>query len=379
MAAIVPACQRDPQPRKPGGANRPVPVTVAKAVRQDVPLEYDTFGYAQTVATVQVKAQVSEVLRKVHVSKGQRVEAGGPLFDIDPEPFETSLRQAQAVLARDRILAANLRLDFQRQEELFKRKVAARAEYDKAKADAEAAAELVKVEEAAVANMALQLKHCRIVSPIAGRVGNLLVDEGNLVKANDQTLVVINQISPIEVFFSVPQSMLGQVRQRMHQDSGDGLVVEAAIPDDSGPPQRGVLTFVDNNVDKTSATVQLGALFANADERLWPGQYVRVKLVLDLHKGAVVVPARAVQTGRDEKYAFVIGADNKARKRTVVVDRTHNNLCLIRSGIAAGEQVVTDGQLRLRDGAAVMIKGAPKAPGTKAPATGPRGGDGGNQ
>ena len=333
--ACLPACNNSPgQPSATGGKGRPVPVTAAAVVKKAVPLELNTFGTVQALTTVAIKAQVGEVLTKVHFEKGQKVARGDLLFTLETKPYEVAAVKARAALAR------------------LKDKIIAQAEYDKAVADAEALTETVRADAAALENAQLDLVHCQIRSPIAGRAGNLLTYEGNLIKANDVPLVVINQITPIDVFFSVPQAELAQVRR--YQAAG-GLAVEVVLPEEPDRPERGRLTFIDNAVDVNTGAITLGATFENAAERLWPGQYVHVKLILAV-PDAVVAPVAAVQTGQNEQYVFVIKPDLTVEKRLVTVSQTVGEDALIADGLRAGEQVVTDGQLSLVQGAKVELK-----------------------
>ena len=318
-----------------------------------MPVELRTFGTAATSSSVAVKAQVDEVVKTVHFHKGQKVSKGDLLFTIDPRPFEAALKQAQANLARDAAQANNAKADAARVEELSRKGVAAPSEHDKSRAEADALAAGVQADEAAVENARLVLEHCYIRSAIDGRAGDVFVTEGNLVKANDVTLAVINQISPIDVFFSVPQDDLPIVKRYMAQGE---MKVLATIPGEEADTEEGELAFLDNAVDKTTGTVMLGATFGNSRERLWPGQYVQVKLTLTVQEDAVVVPARAVQTGQNGKYVYVIREGGTAELCPVSVDRAVGEEAVIRSGLQPGQRVVTDGQLRLVQGARVEVK-----------------------
>ena len=361
---------KDPVPAKTGG-KRAVPVTAAPAVRKDVPLELITFGTVQAQASVAIKSQVSGILRKVHFEKGRAVASGDLLFTIESRAFEVALDQARATLARDKVQTVNAVQEAERIKALLAKSVAAQADVDKAVAIAAALAETIKADEAAIASLQLDLDHCRIVSPIAGRAGNLMVTAGNLIKADDVALVVINQISPIEVFFAIPQRDLDRVRANM---ALGGLAVEAAIPGELDRPEKGHLTFIDNAVDATSGTLQLGAVFPNENERLWPGRYVRVRLFLTMQKGVVAVPSRAVQTGSDGQFVFVVKADQTVTLRPVTVGRSNGDDAVIDHGLQPDEIVVTDGHLQLSDGTKVEIKpelgnATPEA-NSAAPATG---------
>lgn len=330
-----------------------VPVTATAATMKSVPVELTTFGNVKAYSSVPIKAEVGGILTKVHFRKGQNVTAGALLFTIDQRPYKAALDQATANLERDKAQEQNAILNAERAKELVKKAFIAQSDYDKAQTDAKAISASVRGDEAAVVNAKLQLEHCSIHSPISGRASDILVDEGTLIKANDVTLVTINQMQPIEVSFSIPQSDLPAVRTYMaHND----LQVRAGLPKDNKPPDVGKLIFVNNTVDQGTGTVQLSAIFKNERELLWPGQYVNVTLVLTVQKDAIVVPSAAVQTGRDNKYIFVVKPDMTVEMRPVTVGRAAAAETVIETGIKAGEQVVVDGQLRIFPGAKAEIK-----------------------
>jgi multidrug efflux system membrane fusion protein len=342
----------DAQAAKSGKGSRAVPVTVAPVVLKDVPLALDTFGTTRAKASVAIKAQVDQVIQAVHFQQGQRVSPGDLLFTLDSRPYEAELVRAQAALSRDQVMAENAQEDVNRDADMLAQKVVSRQEYDKARATANSLAETLKVDRAVIAAAQLNVDNCRIFSPIAGQVGRILVDAGNLVKANDVSLVVINQISPIDVFFSVPQAELDRIRA--YQVQGD-LEVDATIPNDPDHPEKGRLTFIDNSVDTSNGTIELGASFPNEDERLWPGRYVTVRPVLTVQLGATLVPARAIQTGSAGQYVFVVKDDRNVEQRNVKVARFYGDDAVMEAGVKVGEQVVTDGQLQLEDGTRVEI------------------------
>lgn len=359
LALGLSSCSKAPAttpaaPKGGGGkGGRAIPVTAAPATKADVPLLLNTFGTVQAQASVAIKPQVSELLKTVHIEKGQKLAAGDLLFTLESRAFEVALQQARANLARDRVQAANARVEADRAARLVEQKMAAQTDADTAIATAAALAETVKADEAAIAALQLDLDHCRIYSPISGRAGNLLVHQGNVVKANDVPLVVINQISPIDVFFAIPQRELDRVRTHMAQGE---LTVEAALPDAPDRPETGRLNFIDNSAATETGTIQLGAVFANAQERLWPGQYVRVRLFLTVQRDATVVPTRAVQTGNDGRYLFVVKADQTVELRPVIAGRSTVEDTVIEKGVQPGEQVVTNGHLQLTDGATVEVR-----------------------
>jgi multidrug efflux system membrane fusion protein len=357
---LLPAasCSRDGDPPKagmPGG--KPVPVLAAYAARQSVPVEISTFGAVQANSTVTIKAQVTGVLNKVCFRKGQEVTKGQLLFEIDPLPFKATIRQLEANEARDQAQLDNARKELVRQTELLKKGVASQADFDKAQTDVAAFEAVVKADQAAVDNAVLLLNYCTITSPIDGRAGDLMVDQGNLVKANDVGLVTVDQVRPIEVYFSIPQRDLPAVRKYM---AAGPLKVRASIPGTGEPPEEGELTFIDNSVDSSTNTIRLGSTFPNEQERLWPGLYVDVVMTLTVQKDVTVVPSQAVQNGRDGPYVFVIVSDDSgqiiAQVRPVKVGRSGDGIAIIASGVSPGEQVVTDGQVRLLPGAKVVIR-----------------------
>lgn len=363
MASLLAGCTKSEAANgKAAAARRPVPVTVAQAQKKTVPLEIRTFGAVQASASVAVKAEVNGVLQTMHVRKGQAVKKGDPLFQIDPRSYDAALKGAQANLARDSAQARQATAEAARDEELFKKGIASAADHDRSQATAEALAAAVNADEAAVENARLQLERCSIRSPIDGRAGSLLCDQGNLVKASDMTLVLINQISPVDVFFSITQGDLPALRQYMAKDK---LQVVATLPGEE-QPEKGELTFIDNTVDKSTGTIIVGASFPNAAERLWPGQYVDVTLTLAQQHGLVVVPARAVQTGQNGKYVFVITGERSAVMRPVTVGAITDLDVVVTDGLAGEETVVTDGQLRLTNGAKVEPK-SPADAGGKQP------------
>ena len=349
------ACARGGAPPDPARKARAVPVTVAAAVLQDVPLDVDTFGTAQSKASVTIRSQVAQVIEAVHFQEGDAIARGGLLFTLDSRPARVALEQARATLARDRTLAAGARLDLGRAADLLEHQMLAQADYDRTRTAAEALAETLKVDQGAVAAAQIELDNCRIVSPIAGRAGKVLVHAGNLVPAKDLPLVVINQVKPMDVFFSLPQAELDRVRAFQRKAA---LEVGVATPDDPGRLSRGRLNFIDNLVDASNGTIQLGATLANQDERFWPGRYVQVHLTLAVQRGALVVPRRALVTGSLGQSVFVVKSDRRVEQRPVRVERTRGEAAVIAGGLKAGEQVVTDGQMQLEDGTPVEVSAA---------------------
>jgi multidrug efflux system membrane fusion protein len=330
-----------------------VPVTVAVVVQRDIPVQLRAIGNVEAYSTVSVKSQVEGQLAHVHFVEGQPVKKGDLLFTIDPRPFESALRQAEATVARDVAEARNAEVDAKRRTQLLAQGFVSRDEYDQSQTKAASSAAAVKADEADVENARLQLQYCYIHSPIDGRVGQLLVHEGNVLKANDTLLAVINQVRPVYVAFSVPEQDLPEVRQRT---AAGKLPVQALVPHHDDTPVVGELSFINNTVDATTGTVLLKALFANEDEALWPGQFVDVAVTLAVHRDAVLVPAEAIQVGQQGQYVFVVAPEELAEVRAVVPGDRVGQEIVVSQGLTAGERVVTDGQIRLAPGLKVQIK-----------------------
>jgi len=335
--------------------NEAVPVAVADVRQKTVPVEVHAIGNVEAYSTVSVKSQVEGIIEGVHFTEGQDVRQGDLLFTIDSRPFETALRQAEANLARDLALEKNAQAQADRYTKLFEAGIVSQEQYDQFRTSAESYEAAVRADRAAVERAKLELGYCTIRSPLAGRTGRLIVHQGNLVKANaDTPLVVINQISPIYVSFSVPEENLSTIRK---YGAAGKLRVEAAAPD-IPQPAEGLLTFVDNTVDNTTGTVKLKGTFENRDKRLWPGQFVNVKLKLTTQPNAIVVPSQAVQSGQAGQYVFVVKPDLTAESRLVIVSRSVDGESVVEKGLRPDERVVVDGQLRLAPGMKVEIKTA---------------------
>jgi multidrug efflux system membrane fusion protein len=332
------------------------PVTVASAAEKDVPLEVGTVGRAEAISTVAVKAQVTGEVLGVNFKEGQAVRKGELLFTIDPRPFDIALRQAESLLEKDRALLRNAQADVTRYADLVQKDYVTKQQYDTAVANRDVLVAAVRADEATVANARLQLDYTTVHSPIDGRTGSLLIDAGNIIKANDTVpAVVIEQVSPIYVTFSVPEQFLPQIKEFMAKSP---LRAEAVPADGSGPAASGTLTFIDNAIDQTTGTITLKATFENVGGTLWPGQFLNVRLTLTTEKGAVVIPSPAVQNGQSGQYVYVVKDDLTTELRPVKVSRTFGEESLIAEGVKAGERVVTDGQIRLAPGARVEIKPA---------------------
>jgi multidrug efflux system membrane fusion protein len=331
------------------------PVIVATAVQKDLPVQVKTIGKAEAYSTVFVKAQVGGEITRVDFREGQDVKKGNLLFSIDSRPYEIALKQATSLLEKDRALLKNAEGDVKRYKELVQKDYVTKEQYDQLIANSEVLVASVKADEASVADAKLQLERCQVRSPIDGRTGSLLIHPGNIIRANDTvSAVVIYQITPIYVAFSVPEQNLPKIKEFMAK--GD-LKVEAILSEINSAPIPGVLTFVDNSIDTATGTILLKATFPNKDQALWPGQFLNVALTLTTEKNVVVIPSQAIQTSQGGQYVFVVKDDLTAEMRPVKPDRSAGELTVVAEGLKPGEKVVTDGQLRLVPGARVEIKG----------------------
>ncbi len=354
-AALVAQNRSDDRHPQPSEA-QPVAVTAAAVVQKTVPVQLTAIGTVESCASVSIKSRISGELVQVHFKEGQDVSKGDLLFTIDPRPYEVALREAQAQLAKDKVLAEKAEIDARRYAELAGRDFVSKDKSEQFRANAAALKATLEGDTAAVENARLQLSYCFIRAPFSGRTGSLLVDEGSQIKANDDNgLVDITQIAPIYVSFSVPQQDLGRIQQHMNQAT---LPVEAFLPGVQVQPEQGSLTFLDNRVSSDTGTIRLKATFANIDRRLWPGQFVNVVLTLTTRPDAIVVPSEAVQTGQQGLFVFIIKPDMTVESRPVAVAMTLGSETVLDSGVLPGEQVVTDGQLRLFPGSRVQIRKA---------------------
>jgi multidrug efflux system membrane fusion protein len=349
VVAIPVSCSKE-KPAPP----RTVPVIAESADQRNIPLQVRTIGNVEAYNAVSIKSMVGGEVAGVYFKEGQDVRKDALLFKIDPRPYEAALRQAEAALARDAAQARNAEEQAKRYAILVQKDYVSKDQNDQIRANADALAAAVDADKANVENFRLQLAYCTIRSPINGRAGSVLVNAGNVIKANDITLTTVNQIMPIYVTFSIPEQNLADIKK--YSASGD-LKVEAVIPGDEKRMVQGELTFIDNAVDKTTGTIKLKGTFANRDERLWPGLFVDVILTLTTERNRVVVPSQALQTGQQGQYVYVIKQDDMSVElRLVTPGRTYENWTVIDKGVAPGERVVTDGQLRLVPGAKVEIK-----------------------
>jgi len=427
VALVGAACTDQKAESKQAQKRPPIPVAVAPVEQKSVAVQLGAIGTVEAYQQVSVRAQVGGELMRVHVKEGQDVRKGDLLFAIDPRTAEAALAQAQANLAKDRVQvqqaraalqrdlarvgqskaalardvaqAKNAEVQAKRYQELLKKDLISRELHDQYQTTAEALAatvqadqadvrsaeetvradeqaiksaeEVVRADEAAVDNAKVQLGYTTIRSPIDGRTGSLGLNQGNVVRANDSMLLVINQVQPIYVSFTVPQQQLPSIKRYM----AEGTLDVSVLPSGDPKPVKGKVTFIDNTVDPTTGTIRLKATFGNDEKRLWPGQFVNVTLTLTTEPDALVIPAQAVQSGQGgSQFVFVVKEDSTVDNRRITVARTQGNETVVANGLARGERVVIDGQPRLTPGAKVEVR-APSAPGEGGP--GKRGGGAG--
>lgn len=330
-----------------------VPVTAGTVTAQNVPVYLQGIGTVQAYNMVTVKTRVDGQIVKVFFKEGQEVKEGDPLFEIDPRPYQDALEQAQAAKQKDEAQLAGAKLDLERYSKLLGTGYQTRQSYDQQTALVNQLTAAIKGDQAQIDNAALNLSYADIRSPIDGRLGARLVDKGNLVHANDNTaLVTITELKPIFVSFTLPQDTLDEVRQQQQREP---LVVRAYSSDGNTLLSEGKLTLIDNSIDQTTGTIHLKARFDNQDERLWPGEFVSLRVILMTRPNVATVPAQTVQEGPDGNYAYVIKPDNTVERRAVTVAAVQDGIAVITKGLSPGERVVVDGQYRLTQGARVRI------------------------
>ncbi|HVQ40972.1 MAG TPA: efflux RND transporter periplasmic adaptor subunit [Vicinamibacterales bacterium] len=351
--------------RGAGRGDAAVPVAVAAVREAAVPLDVVTVGTAEAESTVDVRPQITGQLIGVHFTEGRDVERGQLMFTIDPRPFELALRQAQASLDRNTAQAKNLEATRTRQEDLLKRGLISQADYDTAATSVASVNATLEGDRTSVETAKLNLQYTKIAAPVSGRAGALQVHQGALLRTQDTSpLVTINQLAPIRVSFAVPGQYLSQVRAG--QSLSELLVTAHPQGADPGAGEAiGRLSFVDNAIDTATGTIRLKATFPNQSRQLWPGQILEVSLRLSVDARAVAVPTAAVQNGQQGQFVFVVGADNTVAVRPVTIARTRGDLAVVAKGLQPGENVVTDGQLRLLPGSKISVK--PQTPGPAGP------------
>ena len=348
---LVAGCNRAKDAAQ-GGRSAAVPVQIAKVVRQTLPLTQVSIGAVQAQRSVAVKSQVDGVIQQIQFREGDEVKAGDMLVTLDRRPFENALRMARADLANARAEEVHARNDVERYQRLDQQEAVSKETYAQLVTKGETTQAQVQAKEAAVANAELQLGYTEIRAPIAGRTGQRTLHEGALVKANDSSvaLVTINQIAPISVAYSVPESTLGALRAAL---AAGPVTVKCITHDGRSQTVEGRLDFVDNAVDLTTGTLLLKAIFDNSDHTLWPGQFVDVTTQLGVETGVLLVPIGAVQVGQQGAQIFVVKPDQTVELRQVQTGRSANGLTIVRDGVREGDTVVTDGQLRLVPGARI--------------------------
>jgi multidrug efflux system membrane fusion protein len=364
LAAIVAIWRLSPGTEVPLAAAQTaapgVPVTAGTVTAQDVPVFLNGIGTVQAYNMVAIKSRVDGQIVKVDFKEGQDVKEGEPLLQIDPRPFQAALEQAQANKQKDEAQLVGAQLDLDRYEKLIGSGWQTRQSYDQQKATVGQLQASIKGDEAQINTAKLNLSYSDIRSPIDGRLGAKLVDKGNLVHANDNApLVTITEVKPIFVSFTLPQETLGDVREN---HKGLPLVVYAYSGDGKKQLAEGKLTLIDNSIDQSTGTVHLKARFDNDDERLWPGQFVSLRVVLSTRREVATVPAQTVQNGPNGYYAYVIKPDDTVERRAVDIASIQDGIAVVTKGLSPGERIVVDGQYRLTEG--VRVK--PTAPQTGA-------------
>ena len=343
--------------KRPAGPVTAV-VSVEPAQQKSVPVALQAIGNVEAFATVSLKARIDGQIVAVNFTEGKEVRKGEILFRIDARSFEAALRQAEANALRDTAARDQARSQERRYQELLEKNFVSKEAYAQIRTNAEVAESTAKASQAALENSRLNLEYCTIAAPIDGIPGRILLQVGNLVKANDTgALVVINQVRPVFVNFAIPEQELPVIRK--HGLAGP-LGVEAAESKSDAPLAQGSLVFIDNTVDQSTGTIRMRAKFDNRDTALWPGQFVSVRVKLYDEPNAILVPSRALQTGPDGQYVYVVKPDMTAELRTVTVARTDGDTVIIAKGLAKGEQVVVRGALRLSPGAKVTVQSEAK-------------------
>jgi len=345
----------------------PAPVSVAAAITRDVPIYLDEIGKCAAREVVTVMPQVSGRVMQIHFNEGADLKKGDLLFVVDPRPFQAELDAAKATLAERKAALDLAKIDFARIADLVDSKAIARQDYDAKKNAVSVAEAQVGQSEAAIETAKLNLEYTAIHSPIDGRAGQRLVDVGNIVSANNTALLVIQRLDPLYADFNITESELTSVQQNMARGT---LRVEVRLPDDAESVRAGQLTFLDNLVQDATGTVKLRATIENGDRRFWPGRFVQVRLILSTLRGAVLVPAEAPQMSAQGQFVYVVKPDSTAELRPVMLGQRQGELVIVRSGVAAGERIVTVGQIGVMPGGKVRVTEPQPPPGGAAPTAG---------
>jgi multidrug efflux system membrane fusion protein len=354
----------------PAMARPPAQVAVAEAVRRDVPIYLDAIGKSVAREAVSVQPQVSGRITRLHFADGAELAPGDPLFTIDPRPYQAQLDAALGSLGQSRAALAFARIELKRAAELVATRSIAQEEYDTRQNAVAVAEAQVQQGEAAVATARLNLEYCSIRSPIAGRAGHRLVDAGNVVTANSGSLLLIQRLDPIYIDFTVTESDLAAVQRHMARAA---LQAEVRLPEEPDRPLAGELTFLDNAVQEATGTVQLRATVRNREHRLWPGRFVKVRLLLSTLPGAVLVPTAAPQLSARGPFVYVVQQDSTAELRPVKTGQRQGDLVVVDQGLAGGERVVVAGQIGVMPGAKVHVQEQDRSAAVT-PVSGPTGG-----
>ena len=372
LAAYLPATGNATGASATRRAPPAVPVVLADAERKPLPVTIEAVGTVQPLASIAIKARIDSQIASVEVQEGAKVKEGDLLITLDNRALRAQLAQAEALVSKDRAQVAQARRDLARSEDLLAKRISSEVQRDTVATNVKVQEAQLAADEAQRQNLATALSYTEIRAPVSGRIGSIALKAGTTVKAADtQAMTTVNQLDPIYVSFSVPQSLFPDLRRAL---AAGEVGVEARV---GGGVAKGNVAFVENTVDLATGTVLAKALMPNSDERLWPGSFVAVKVVLGIEAEAISVPSAAVQLGQQGAYLFVVGPDRKARLRNVTVARTIGRDSVISEGLGGGERVVVDGQLRLVDGAEVQVApskasdGVAKA-GEADPATGQR-------
>lgn len=365
LGLLAIGCNKSAAPAGKSGGQKapqgPVAVVMGKVAQKDVPIYRDGLGTVQAFNTVTVRSRVDGQLQKLGFTEGQDVKTGDVLAQIDPAPFQTQVAQAEAKKAQDEAQLVFAQVELKRDAELLSSKILTQEAYDTQKAQVNQLDAAVKADQAAIDSARVQLNYTTIAAPIDGRTGIRFVDEGNIIRSADSNgVVVLTQLKPISVIFTLPEQTLGEIQQ---QFSAGEMTVLAVDRDNSTTLAQGKLAVVDNQIDPTTGTIRLKSTFPNENLRLWPGQFVNARLLLKTRKDGSVVPASVVQRGPEGAYAFVVGEDNAAQMRKVTVGQIDRGEALIDEGLQPGERVVVDGQYKLQPGAKVKEAEASTASG----------------
>ncbi len=344
------------KPNQSGFSRPPAPVSVAAALTQDVPVYLDSVGKTVARELVSIQPQVSGRITEIHFTDGADLKAGDLLFTIDPRPYEAQLHLAEATLAEKKAAVELAKINFDRYAELLKTKSCSQSDYDQRKNTLDVDMAQVEESQAQVETARLNLEYCFIHSPIDGRAGQRLVDIGNVVAANTGSLLVIERLDPIYADFTITENDLTAVQRNTQNGT---LEVQVRLPDEPNRPRDGKLTFVDNAVQDGTGTVKLRATIANKDHYFWPGRFVKVRLVLNTLRGAVLVPAAAPQRSAKGPFVYVIKEDATAELRPVKLGQRQDELVVVNDGVKPGERVVVNGQLGVMPGSKVHVEESP--------------------